>query len=41
VFRIQQEQMKAREFASAKNVVTPVMSRKAATADAGDNWETF
>ncbi|CAH5489181.1 Methyl-accepting chemotaxis protein I [Enterobacter cloacae] len=41
VFRIQQEQMKAREFASAKNVVTPVVSRKAATADAGDNWETF
>ena len=41
VFRIQQEQMKAREFASAKSVATPVMSRKAATADAGDNWETF
>ena len=35
VFRIQQEQMKAREFASAKSVATPVMSRKAATADAG------
>ena len=41
VFRIQQEQMKAREFALAKSVATPVMSRKAATADAGDNWETF
>ena len=41
VFRIQQEQMKAREIASAKTVAAPVMSRKAATADAGDNWETF
>ncbi|MCF8581981.1 methyl-accepting chemotaxis protein [Enterobacter ludwigii] len=41
VFRIQQEQMKAREFASAKTVAAPAMSRKAATADAGDNWETF
>ena len=41
VFRIQQEQMKAREFASAKPVATPVMARKTATADAGDNWETF
>jgi methyl-accepting chemotaxis protein-1 (serine sensor receptor) len=41
VFRIQQEQMKAREFASAKTVATPVMARKTATADAGDNWETF
>jgi len=41
VFRIQQEQMKARELAAAKNVVSPVISRKAATADAGDNWETF
>lgn len=40
VFRIQQEQMKARELASAKTVA-PVMARKAATADAGDNWETF
>ena len=41
VFRIQQEQMKAREFASAKTSVAPAMARKAATADAGDNWETF
>ena len=41
VFRIQQEQMKAREFASAKSVVAPVVARKPATADAGDNWETF
>ncbi len=41
VFRIQQEQMKAREFASAKTVSAPVMTRKTATADAGDNWETF
>jgi methyl-accepting chemotaxis protein-1 (serine sensor receptor) len=41
VFRIQQEQMKAREFASAKSVSAPVMTRKTATADAGDNWETF
>ncbi|BBJ66002.1 MULTISPECIES: methyl-accepting chemotaxis protein [Enterobacter] len=41
VFRIQQEQMKAREFASAKTVSAPAMTRKAVTADAGDNWETF
>ncbi|MDU6453998.1 MAG: methyl-accepting chemotaxis protein II, partial [Enterobacter hormaechei] len=41
VFRIQQEQMKAREFASAKSVAAPVVARKPATADAGDNWETF
>ena len=41
VFRIQQEQMKAREFASAKTVAAPAMTRKAVTADAGDNWETF
>ena len=41
VFRIQQEQMKAREFAAAKAVSTPVMARKTATADSGDNWETF
>ena len=41
VFRIQQEQMKAREFASAKTVAAPAMARKTVTADAGDNWETF
>ena len=41
VFRSQQEQMKAREFASAKSVAAPVVARKPATADAGDNWETF
>ena len=41
VFRIQQEQMKAREFASAKTVAAPTMARKTVTADAGDNWETF
>ena len=41
VFRIQQEQMKAREFAAAKAFSTPVMARKTATADSGDNWETF
>ncbi len=41
VFRIQQEQMKAREFAAAKAVSTPVMARKTVTADSGDNWETF
>ena len=41
VFRIQQEQMKAREFASAKTVAAPAMARNAVTADAGDNWETF
>ena len=41
VFRIQQEQMKALEFAAAKSVAAPVVMRKPATADAGDNWETF
>jgi len=41
VFRIQQEQIKARDFASAKNVITPVMARKTAATDAGENWETF
>ncbi|HHP2609637.1 TPA: methyl-accepting chemotaxis protein [Enterobacter roggenkampii] len=41
VFRIQQEQMKARESASAKTVAAPAMARKTVTADAGDNWETF
>ncbi|HDC4443382.1 TPA: methyl-accepting chemotaxis protein [Enterobacter cloacae] len=41
VFRIQQEQMKACEFAAAKSVAAPVVMRKPATADAGDNWETF
>ncbi|WP_445662978.1 methyl-accepting chemotaxis protein [Enterobacter ludwigii] len=41
VFRIQQEQMKAREQASAKTAVAPMMARKAATTDAGENWETF
>ena len=41
VFRIQQEQMKAREFAASKAVSTPVMARKTATIDSGDNWETF
>ncbi|EKS7111135.1 methyl-accepting chemotaxis protein [Enterobacter ludwigii] len=41
VFRIQQEQMKARELASAKTAAAPMMARKAATTDAGENWETF
>ncbi|MHA0276483.1 methyl-accepting chemotaxis protein [Enterobacter ludwigii] len=41
VFRIQQEQMKAREQASAKSAAAPMMARKAATTDAGENWETF
>ncbi|MFP2681559.1 methyl-accepting chemotaxis protein [Enterobacter ludwigii] len=41
VFRIQQEQMKAREQASAKTAAAPMMARKAATTDAGENWETF
>ncbi|HHA2247030.1 TPA: methyl-accepting chemotaxis protein [Enterobacter ludwigii] len=41
VFRIQQEQMKAREQASVKTAAAPVMARKAATTDAGENWETF
>ncbi|HHA1295043.1 TPA: methyl-accepting chemotaxis protein [Enterobacter ludwigii] len=41
VFRIQQEQMKAREQASAKTAAAPMMARKAATTDADENWETF
>ncbi|ELP5688562.1 TPA: methyl-accepting chemotaxis protein [Enterobacter ludwigii] len=41
VFRIQQEQMKAREQASAKTAAAPMMAHKAATTDAGENWETF
>ena len=41
VFRIQQEQMKAREQVSAKTAAAPMMARKAATTDAGENWETF
>jgi methyl-accepting chemotaxis protein-1 (serine sensor receptor) len=41
VFRIQQEQMKAREQASAKTAAAPMMARKTATTDAGENWETF
>ncbi|WP_331704790.1 methyl-accepting chemotaxis protein [Enterobacter ludwigii] len=41
VFRIQQEQMKARDQASAKTAAAPMMARKAATTDAGENWETF
>jgi len=41
VFRIQQEQQKARANASLKPVAAPAMARKTATADAGDNWETF
>jgi methyl-accepting chemotaxis protein-1 (serine sensor receptor) len=41
VVRIQQEQMKAREQASAKTAAAPMMARKAATTDAGENWETF
>ncbi|WP_253379653.1 methyl-accepting chemotaxis protein [unidentified bacterial endosymbiont] len=41
VFRIQHEQVKAREYASTKSVAAPVMARNPALADAGDNWETF
>jgi methyl-accepting chemotaxis protein len=41
VFRIQQEQQKARASATLKPVITPAMSRKTAAADSGDNWETF
>ena len=40
VFRIQHDQQRARDVAAAKPVST-VQPRKAAVADAGDNWETF
>ncbi len=40
VFRIQQEQKRQRE-ALAVNSVAPVVPRKIAVADSGDNWETF
>ncbi|POT56099.1 methyl-accepting chemotaxis protein II [Citrobacter amalonaticus] len=41
VFRIQQEQQRARDAVAAKPVSTPVPLRKAAAADTGENWETF
>ncbi|EGT4253794.1 methyl-accepting chemotaxis protein [Citrobacter amalonaticus] len=41
VFRIQQEQQRARDVASVKSVSTTVQPRKAAVAETGDNWETF
>lgn len=41
VFRIQQEQQRARETASVKPVSAPVQPRKAVVADTGENWETF
>ena len=40
VFRIQHDQQRARDVATAKPVST-VQPRKAAVTDAGDNWETF
>ncbi|EBC3600528.1 methyl-accepting chemotaxis protein II, partial [Salmonella enterica] len=40
VFRIQQEQQRAREVATVKTSAA-VPSRKAAVADGSDNWETF
>lgn len=40
VFRIQHDQQRARDVAAAKPVST-AQPRKAAVADAGDNWETF
>jgi methyl-accepting chemotaxis protein-1 (serine sensor receptor) len=41
VFRIQQDQQKARANAAVKTAATPVTTRKAVVADSGDNWETF
>ncbi|MED8812699.1 methyl-accepting chemotaxis protein [Escherichia marmotae] len=40
VFRIQQEQKRQREVLVV-NSVAPVVPRKIAVADSGDNWETF
>ena len=41
VFRIQQDQQKARANAAVKTAATPVTTRKAVVTDSGDNWETF
>ncbi|MDA8503849.1 methyl-accepting chemotaxis protein [Citrobacter sp. Awk 2] len=41
VFRIQHDQQRARDVATAKPAPATVQPRKAAVADAGDNWETF
>ena len=41
VFHIQQEQQRARNVANVKAAPKPVQTRKAVTADTGDNWETF
>ena len=41
VFRIQQEQQRARDAAAVKPASASVLPRKAAVADSGDNWETF
>lgn len=41
VFRIQHEQQRARDVATAKPASATVQPRKAAATDAGDNWETF
>ena len=41
VFRIQHDQQRARDVATAKPAPTTAQPRKAAVADAGDNWETF
>ncbi|EHC83451.1 Methyl-accepting chemotaxis protein, partial [Salmonella enterica subsp. enterica serovar Rubislaw str. A4-653] len=40
VFRIQQQQQRAREVAAVKTPAA-VSSPKAAVADGSDNWETF
>ncbi|MTH44987.1 methyl-accepting chemotaxis protein [Intestinirhabdus alba] len=41
VFRIQQEQQRARESVAVKAASVPVKPRKVAEASTGDNWETF
>ncbi len=41
VFRIQHDQQRARDVATAKPASATVQPRKAAVTDAGDNWETF
>ncbi|EDU9327466.1 chemotaxis protein [Salmonella enterica subsp. enterica] len=40
MFRIQQEQQRAREVAALK-ISAAVPPRKAAVTDGSDNWETF
>ncbi|WP_413596217.1 methyl-accepting chemotaxis protein [Citrobacter youngae] len=41
VFRIQHDQQRARDVATAKPASATAQPRKAAVTDAGDNWETF